>query len=410
MKKILLCLLALACSLNLVTAQNYEFKNGNWYNGEGFTSGAWYVSKGVFSKKAPSKIDSVIDLRGQWVVPPMGDAFCSSVADNPSADNTVKLYSEEGIFYLQVLSNTLEGRTDAQKALRKNGAPDATYANGGFTCNLGYPFIKFEAPAQGIRNPQMIAERYGFIKEQRKMLGNGYWFIDSKDALEKNWIKVREQKPDVISIYLLDSQNSGGKESKGLTPDIAKLVVKKAHKSGLRVYAHVETADDVRLGLKLGVDGFANIPGYNWDGTGDTKKYELTEADLKQLAKKKTVIIPLLAHGQTIGAREAVQQFHAKILKQLLDKNLNMVIGSDDVQRTTRSELNYWYTVGYIEYPKILKVLCENTPRAIFPKRKVGKIADGFEASFLVLSDNPINNILKLRASSFKVKNGQFLK
>ncbi len=340
----------------------------------------------------------------------MGDAFCSSVADNPSADNTVKLYGEEGIFYLQVLSNTLEGRTDAQKALRKTGAPDATYANGGFTCNLGYPFIKFEAPAQGIRNPQMIAERYGFIKEQRKMLGNGYWFIDSKDALEKIWIKVREQKPDVISIYLLDSQNSGGKESKGLTPDMAKLVVKKAHKSGLRVYAHVETADDVRLGLKLGVDGFANIPGYNWDGTGDTKKYELTEADLKQLAKKKTVIIPLLAHGQTAGAREAVQQFHAKILKQLLDKNLNMVIGSDDVQRTTRSELNYWYTVGYIEYPKILKVLCENTPRAIFPKRKVGKIEDGFEASFLVLSDNPINNILKLRASSFKVKNGQFLK
>ena len=76
MKKILLCLLALACSLNLVTAQNYEFKNGNWYNGEGFTSGAGYVPKGFFSKKAPSKITSWLDLRGQWVFLPMWAAFC----------------------------------------------------------------------------------------------------------------------------------------------------------------------------------------------------------------------------------------------------------------------------------------------------------------------------------------------
>ncbi len=69
------------------------------------------------------------------------------------------------------------------------------------------------------------------------MLGNGYWFIDSKEALDKNWVRIKEQKPDVLSIYLLDSQNSGGKESKGLSPDVAKAVVKKAHKSGLRVFA-----------------------------------------------------------------------------------------------------------------------------------------------------------------------------
>lgn len=340
----------------------------------------------------------------------MGDAFSSSVADNPSAANTLKMYSEEGTFYLQILSNTLEGRADAQKLLGKPGMPDVTFANGGITCTLGYPFVKYEGPAQGIRNPQTIAEQYGFIKEQRKMLGDGYWFVDSKDALDKSWNKIKEQKPDVISIYLLDSQNSGGKESKGLSPDIAKLVVKKAHKSGLRVFAHVETAEDVRLGMKLGVDGFANIPGYNWDGTGDPSKYELSDADIKLLVKKKTAVITLLAHGQSAGARDTVQSFHAKTLKNLLAKGVNLLMGSDDELRTTRGELNYWYTLGYIEYPKVLKILCENTPRAIFPKRKIGRIDDGYEASFLVLSDNPVNNILKIRVASFKMKNGRFLK
>jgi imidazolonepropionase-like amidohydrolase len=53
--------------------------------------------------------------------------------------------------------------------------------------------------------------------------------------------------------------------------------------------------------------------------------------------------------------------------------------------------------------------MCENSPRAIFPKRKIGKIEDGYEASFIVLSDNPLDNILKIRAISFKVKNGKVL-
>ncbi|MCB0576184.1 MAG: hypothetical protein KDC61_16635, partial [Saprospiraceae bacterium] len=268
MKKILPALLVFVFFGSALPAQSYEFKNGNWYNGEGFNKGTWYVTNGVFSKKAPARIDSVIDLEGYWVVPPMGDAHCSSVADNPSAANTLKMYLEEGTFYLQILSNTLEGRQKAQELLNKPNTPDAVFANGGITCTLGYPFSKYEAPAQGIRNPQAIAERYDFIREQRTMLGDGYWFFDKKDEVKKNWNKVMEHKPDLISIYLLDSQNGGGKEGKGLDPDVAKAVVKKAHRSGLRVYAHVETADDLRLAVKIGVDGIANLPGCDWDGSG----------------------------------------------------------------------------------------------------------------------------------------------
>jgi imidazolonepropionase-like amidohydrolase len=428
MKKTLLPFLLFALSFSIVSAQtaskSYELRNGNFYNGINFTPATWYVAKGVFTKKAPAKIDSVIDLSGKFVIPPIGDAHCSSVADNPSVANIVKAYAEEGAFYLQILSNTQEGRAEAEKLLNKSDSPEAIFGNGSLTCTLGYPFVKYEAPAQGIRNPSLIAERYEFLKQQRKMLGNGYWFIDSKEALDANWEKIKAQKPGVLLIYLLDSQNKGGKESGGLTPEVAKAIVKKAHKSGfnpkaifdkslktsLRVYAYVETADDVRLGLQIGVDGFANLPGHNWDGTGDLKKYELSDADLQLLAKKKTAVVTLFSHGQTISARPAVQEFHAKTLKRLFDSNVNLVLGSDDPQRTTRSELNYWYTLGNLDDAAALKVLCENTPRAIFPYRKIGKIADGYEASFLVLNDNPLQNILKIRAMAFKMKNGQLVK
>lgn len=390
--------------------KNYEFRNGQWYDGKGFVTANWYTVNGVLSKKAPAKIDSVIDLQGHWVIPPFGDANCSSIADNPSAANTLNLYLGEGVFYLQILGNTLDGRASALPLLNKPTAPDAIFSNGSITCTLGHPFLKYEGPANKINNPAQWGERYGELKLSQKMLGDGYWFMDNKESVDVNWERIKLQKPDVISIYLLDVQNKGGKEGQGLSAEVAKMVVKKAHKSGMRVIAHVETADDLRFGLKIGVDGFANIPGNNWDGTGDTKKFDLSEADLKTLAKKKTPTALLLSHAQAAANRAAVQEFHKKTLHRLHSANVNVVMGSDDQQRTTRMELNYWFGLGELDNARTLKVLCENTPRAIFPKRKIAKFDDGYEANFLVLNDNPLSNVLKARVAVIKVKNGVLLK
>jgi len=414
MKRILPSFLLFCFFAPLVVAQNavkaYEFRNGQWYDGKGFVTATWYTNNGLLSKKAPSKIDSVIDLQGKWVIPPMGDAHCSSISENPSAANTLNLYMGEGIFYLQMLGNTKEGRAATAPLMNKPTAPDAVFANGVITCTLGHPFLEYEGPANKIKNPAVWVEKYAELKTSQKMLGNGYWFIDNKEALTANWDKIKMQNPGVISIYLLDVKNNGGKEGKGLSEEVAKLVIKKAHKSGLRVFAQVETADDLSIGLKLGVDGFSNLPGHDWDGNGDTKKFEISEADLKIMAKKRTPLILLLSHAQAATNRTATQAFHKKTLKQLLDANINVAMGSDDSQRTLRMELNYWFGLGDMDDARTLKVLCENTPRAIFPDRKIGKIENGYEASFLVLSDNPFSNVLKTRVQSFKVKNGVLLK
>jgi hypothetical protein len=414
MKKNLILLVFASLIFQVLSAQTapktYEYKNGSWYNGSNFTNGTWYVVNNKFSKKAPSKIDSVVDLQGRWVVPPQGDVYCSSVADNSNAASLLKLYMDEGVFYLQILGNTQEGRNTVQPMVNKGTAPDVVFGNGVLTCTLGYPFLEYEGPAQGIRNPTQWGVNYDKIKTGHKMLGNGYWFIDNKDMFAANWDKIKAQKPGVIEIYLLDAQNAGGKEGKGLDAEVAKLIVKKAHKADIRVYAFTETAEDVRLAFKLGVDGLANMPGHNWDGVGDTKKYELSDDDLKKLAKKKTPVATLFSHALANGQRSAVTAFHAKTLKRLLDNDVNVVLGSNDPQRSNRAELNYWFNLPNIDYARLVKVICENTPRAVFPDRKIGKIEDGFEASFLVLSDTPMENILKIRAISFKVKNGLVLK
>ncbi len=412
MKKTVLALFGLFALFPSIFGQKtYEFKNGQWFNGTDFVQGTWYSVGGNLTKKAPSKVDSTIDLDGRWVVPPVADANVGSVAGNPTAAQVLKLYRDEGVFYLQVLSNSKAGRAAVENNVNGKGEPEAVFANGGLTCTFGQPFTRYEGPAQGLKTPQLLAQRYDVLKNiEHTLLGDAYWFIDNKTALDQNWEKIKAQKPAAITIYLLDAEKNGGKEGYGLSAEMAKAVIKKAHRSDLRVYAYVLNAADVRLGIKLGVDGFANLPGDSWDGSGDPKQFELTDEDLKALVKKKTVVIPLFSHAQGAANRAAVLDFQGKSLKRMLDAGVNVAIGSDDPQRTMRNELNYWYQFGTLSNLQLIKVLCENTPRAIFPKRKIGKLDEGYEASFLVLSDNPLQNILKIRVIAFKVKNGEILK
>lgn len=407
---LLVCCLVIGQAI--VSAQSpvtktYEFKNGNWFTGSGFAPGTWYSVNGTFSQKAPAKVDSVVDLEKHWVIPPTGDAFSAVTATGNVAGLMLENYWQEGVFYLQILSNNQAGRKAIESQVNQPKTPEALFANGGLTCTLGKPFLEYEGPANNMRNPVFWKEHYETLKTERKMAGDGYWFIDDKKALDDNWEKIRAQKPGILSIYLLDVANNGGKPGKGLSADMAKAIVKKAHKADLRVFAHVETAEDLRFGMKIGVDGFACLPGHKWDGKTDLSVYELNEEDLKKLAKKKTPLIALLAQGQSASAEQKlVQEFHAKTLRRLFGADVHVVIGSDDIQRTSRSEINYWFSLGGINHLKALQSLCEFTPQAIFPNRKIGKIAEGHEASFLVLREDPSLNILKMRMQMFKVKKG----
>lgn len=401
--------LLVSCTLH-GQGKNYEFKNGQWFNGQSFTTGTWYSVNGVLSQKAPSKIDSVINLSDKWVIPPFADAFSSSIADNSNAANVLKLYMGEGVFYVQAAGNTQAGRSSTESLAGKTETPDVSYTNGAVTCSLGHPFVEYEGPASGIKNPTQWGVNYDKIKTSRLMLGDGYWFIDNKTALNANWDKIKAQKPAALFICLLDAEANGGKEGKGLSAEMAKVIVKKAHGSGLRVWAHVENAADLRLGLKLGVDGFANLPGSNWDGSGDAAPYNLTDEDLKKLAKKKTPVVPLFSHAQMQAGRTDAKEYTNKTLNRLFSQGVNVVIGSDDPQRTIRAELNYWYASGAVDHLQVLKVICENTPKAVYPKRKIARIAEGYEASFIVVAENPLQNVLRARVADFKLKQGAFVR
>jgi imidazolonepropionase-like amidohydrolase len=406
-----LALLGLTCS-SIFAQKNYEFRNGNWFDGEKFNTATWYVTAGKFAKKAPAKIDSVIDLTGKWIVPPMADVASQSIIGSGQTAYQLNDYFRDGVFYIQVLSNTQEQLKTIQPLTGTANAPDVRFSNGIVTCSQGKSVQELEAAAMKIRNPNIVAQRKEEIAQSRKGLGDAYWLLDNKEAVAANWDKIARQKPDLVVIYLLDAANSGGKPGKGLTEEVAKTVVKKAHKSDLKVWAYVENMSDVQLALKLGIDGLFNLPAIEWDGVSESSKLPFSDADLKKIAKKGMAITPgftqIQQKGNAISA--ATKLYHGQLMARMLAQGVNVVMGSNDPVRSLRSELNYWSTLEKVNYTALIKTLCETTPQAIYPNRKIGKIEQGYEASFLILSDNPLNNLQKLRVIDFKVKNGVIVK
>ena len=64
--------------------RSYQFVNGNWFNGQGFENKAVYTVEGKLSFNAPNKVDSVIDLKDKFVVPPYGEAHNHNIEYNLS--------------------------------------------------------------------------------------------------------------------------------------------------------------------------------------------------------------------------------------------------------------------------------------------------------------------------------------
>ena len=387
--------------------KTYHFRNGNWYDGKTFKKRDFYSVNGILTSKKPNQIDEKIDLKNQFVIPPLADAHTHNLDGTYNLEKIINDYLAEGTFYVQVLANYAEGAKAAKPFLNMPNSLDVIYANGMLTCTYGHPFMVYEPFAMNIYSPFESRKRIEEVKKSRIAENRAYWFFDSKADVDAKWQKFLASKPDIVKIGLLDAENYqkyvalGDTVDKGLSPEVAEYVVQKAHQADLKVYAHIETANDFRLGLKIGVDGFAHLANYSWKAKENLPD-DLTLADIKLAAKKRVIIIPTanIAEGSAKDYDEnGKESFDPKRFQRIVDRQkklfdlmqkngVNFALGSDYFGKTTGVELWYLHDNKIFDNKTLLKIAVENTPAAIFPNRKIGKLESGYEANFITVSEN----------------------
>jgi imidazolonepropionase-like amidohydrolase len=419
--------------IQIVFAQTIHFKNGFWYNGKTFVANSFYAINGTLAKQTKNKVDTIYDLKNKYIMPLLVDAHTHNLDGKAAFKEKAQSYIDEGVGYVGVLTNYNNGSKEVRPLINKAGSLDVKYTNAGFTCTLGHPFLSYEPYAMGLYNWWQDTNNLKKIKVSRIAEKKAYYFTDNKSDVDKVWDSFLKTKPDMVKIFLLDTKNhdalmvNGKMGDKGLSEDVAAYIVSKAHKVGLRVIAHIETVSDLKIGLKIGVDIFAHMPNYNYNFDAATELNELnfSKTELLRIKQISPYLIPTLSlntANSTVyessnnyqGTLDTIRfyktiAYQKQALKILKMAGFKLAIGSDVYNQTLAPEYAYWFSNKIFDPEFIIHTMCQTSARLLYPNRKIGQLMEGYEASFITLDENPIDNWKSLQKIDLKIKQGQLL-
>ncbi|HEX5888471.1 MAG TPA: amidohydrolase family protein [Pyrinomonadaceae bacterium] len=413
-------LLATFCAqvqLQTTTTHNYEFANGHWFDGQKFVGRTFYSVAGRLTSKRPSRVDRVFDLSGKFVVPPFGEAHNHNLdwSSDERFARVNKMYLDAGIFYVKNPNSLLRSKEPTSTRINLPTTVDGILSNGGLTASGGHPI-------------EIVTPQRGFKPDDGE--GGFYYVIDNAADLERKWPIIRAGKPDFIKTYLIYSEEYAKRKDdkaydgwKGLDPALLPEIVRRAHRDNLRVSTHVESAVDFHNAVAAGVDEINHLPGFRPDRNDvanyvNLARYRIADADAKLAGKNKIVVVTTI--GETVeqtfneknpeSARLAVRSMLVQNLQLLQKHQVPVAIGSDSFRQTALVEALSLAKLQAFDNLTLLKMWCETTAAAIFPKRKIGHLKDGYEANFLVLAGDPLADFANVKTIELRFKQGEPLR
>jgi hypothetical protein len=127
--------------------------------------------------------------------------------------------------------------------------------------------------------------------------------------------------------------------------------------------------------------------------------FVITGEDAMRCAAKNITVITTLSFLKYLSESKTYEEIIRNDiilpnLRLLKKAHVVLVIGVDQFHQTSKDEALFVATLNVFSNLELLKIWCEATPMLIFPDRKIGKLSDGYEASFLILEGDPVNNFL----------------
>ncbi len=396
-------------------ADTVEWAEGNWFDGQNFVPGTRWSVDGVMAARRPARIDRVVNLGGRHVVPAFGDAHHHGIDGSDGLAEKIQAFLEAGIFYVKNPNVIPDFLTPAVRAqLNRPGSIDVAFSNGGLTSTGGHP-----APLHN------YLATIGVFKglTPADMENRAYFFLDNEGDIEQKWPRILAGKPDFLKAFVLFT--GVGKRPEGvpggIDPAVLASVAKRARGSGLRVTAHIDTVADFRAAVLAGVDEINHLPQPDPRHSTDLSAYVI-DTELARLTASRgiTVVTTASTTERLSGSRlppawlAPMRANQVANIKALRDAGVRLAIGSDGISGekrfvTARDEVQFLKLHGMADNLALLQMWARDTPRTIFPDRRLGDLAEGCEASFLVLAGDPLEDFAALSRITLRVQRGQVL-
>ncbi len=230
--------------------------------------------------------------------------------------------------------------------------------------------------------------------------------------------KVAAQKPDVIKLMItggvLDAKVKGEPGALKMQPEIVKAACDEAHRLGLKVAAHVESPEGVRVALQNGVDTIEH---------GAEPDEEIIRLFKERKACQVATISPALPFAlfdRSVSHASEMAQFNGEVVfrgildcaKACLENGIPVGLGTDtgcpyithyDMWR----EVNYFHKYCGVTTAFALHSATLGNAHIAGLGDVTGSIEPGKCADFIVCAENPLEDLTVLRKLSLVVARGQ---
>ena len=402
MRSLLVAVLCLGLPAGNAGAESVLWRNGLWFDGARFVAGDRWSVDGLFVERLDSRLrgndrpDRIVELGGRHVVPAYGDAHHHGIDSDDGIDDKVTVFLEAGVFYVKNPNTILTS---------PGGHPVPLHA---YLASIGV----FRSLKAG------------------DMEGRAYFTVADEAELDAKWPRILAGKPDFIKTFLLFSESydgipplrreTDGVENKGLDPRVLAAIVRKARPVGLRVTTHIDTARDFEHAVDAGVDEINHLPQPDPRFSADLSAYRIAPAVARKAATRGITVVTTastterLSPSLPVGWLIPMRRNQAANLQVLADAGVRIAIGSDGISGerrfvTARDEVKFIADHRLLTPLQLLRAWSIDTPRTIFPARRLGELSAGFEASFLVLNGDPLDDPENLHRIGMRVKQGELL-
>lgn len=402
------CFAALLGISQLASAETVRYVNGQWFDGTSFATRDVTVRDGrVAGRAADSR---TVDLRGGYVIPGLAEAHNHNLQNCYLAPQMAQAYLQRGILYSAQLYATDPKLAECAALFEGKAAPATAFARIGITSTTGHPIGIARAGAKEAGMTMRFDE-----------LSAGMLIADTVEDLRRQWPRFKDVRTDFVKVVLIDASDSGRNFRRpeldgfnGVTPEVLAALMPLARASGLRVVAHVDTADDFRLAVEAGVDTIAHLPGYRIAKGKTLADYRLSSAMAARAAAKGVRVIPTMAAssyhvGAHPGDAAGIAQLYADNLRLLRSHRVPLLTGSDRFEGSVLDEIDALAKTGLFRPAELIALSSVQTAQWMFPRRRVGCLDQGCEASFNVYADNPLDDLKRLAKPALVVKEGALL-
>ncbi|MCT4389441.1 amidohydrolase family protein [Leuconostoc falkenbergense] len=256
-----------------------------------------------------------------------------------------------------------------------------------------------------IEGPMMVASGAAFSMTGGHGSGGGGIEVDGPDEVRKSVRQAMKSGAQIIKFMVTGGVSAGDFENPDqvqLNEDEVHAGVIEAHKKGIKVAAHAQGTEGIKIAVRAGVDSVEHAFHLD-DEAVELMKEHGTSVVPTMIAMKRIIDRPNEVPSWMIERATTHWEAHQKSVAKAAASGVNMVMGTDSgtpfngFGDESAVEMDMMVEFGKMTPQNVLQSATINAANMMAIEQDYGSISVGKFADFIVMQENPAENMKALQ-------------